>query len=173
MQTHRYLSAGLLMLVLAGTATTVATAQTAPAVPEPPTAQAPADRADFRGGRGEHGHRGGSRGHGGGEMFRTLFDAVDADGDGSVTQVEVDSYRTARVTEADASGDGALSIEEFDTLYREFTRPRMVDAFQELDADGDGVVSAEEMDSRIARLVERLDRNGDGSVTLPGPADDH
>jgi Ca2+-binding EF-hand superfamily protein len=172
MQTSRYLSAGLLTLGLAGTATTFATAQAAPAVPEPPAVQASADRADFRGGRGDHEHRGGSRGHGGGEMFRTLFEAVDADGDGSVTQVEVDAYRTARVTEADASGDGALSIEEFDTLYRAFTRSRMVDAFQELDSDGDGVISTEEMDTSVTRLVERLDRNGDGSVTLPGPGDD-
>lgn len=114
------------------------------------------------------GHRGG--GFGGGEMFRTLFDAVDANGDGTVTQDEVEAYRTARLAEVDASGDGALSIEEFDTLYREFTRSRMVDMFQELDADGDGVISAEEMDTRVSRMFERMDRDGDGALTLQRPS---
>ncbi|MDK3074602.1 hypothetical protein QO034_16030 [Sedimentitalea sp. JM2-8] len=124
-------------------------------------------RADFR--HGDRGHgRGGHGGHhrGGPEMFRTLFMQVDADGDGSVTQVEIDTFRAAKVGEADTSGDGALSIEEFDTLYREFTRSRMVDAFQDLDADGDGVISAAEMDSRFGDIVERMDRDDDGALTL-------
>ncbi|MEM7487753.1 MAG: EF-hand domain-containing protein, partial [Pseudomonadota bacterium] len=125
--------------------------------------------ADFRGDRGGRhgrGHRGGMRG---GEMFRDVFDAADADGDGTVTQAEIDAYRDARVSEVDVSGDGALSIEEFDTLYRDLTRSRMVDAFQALDADGDGQISAEEMDRRVARFVERMDRDGDGALTLQRP----
>jgi Ca2+-binding EF-hand superfamily protein len=95
-----------------------------------------------------------------------LFEEIDADGDGAVTQAEIDAFRAAKVAGADTSGDGALSIEEFDTLYREFTRWRMVRAFQELDTDGDGVISQAEMDRRFGRVVEQMDRDGDGALTL-------
>ncbi|MEO0916497.1 MAG: hypothetical protein AAFY31_05875, partial [Pseudomonadota bacterium] len=53
-----------------------------------------------------------------GELFRDVFDAADANADGAVTPDEVEAYRAARIGEVDASGDGALSIEEFDELYR-------------------------------------------------------
>ncbi|WP_299788505.1 EF-hand domain-containing protein [uncultured Marivita sp.] len=171
MKSSKALPIGFLVLALAGTGAMVATAQTAPVAPDALSADAQMTRADMRGDRdgrgGRDGHRGGHRGGGfGGEMFRTVFDAADADGDGSVTQAEIDAYRAAQIGAVDASGDGALSIEEFDELYRSFTRSRMVDAFQSLDSDGDGQIAPEELDTRIARMVERLDRDGDGALTL-------
>ena len=174
MKRSNYLPVGFLALALAGSGAMIATAQTAPVAGNQASADAQVIRADHRGDRGRGGRhmRGGHHGkhrhggHGGGEMMRTLFDAVDADGDGTVTREEVDTYRASRLAEVDASGDGALSIEEFDTLYREFTRSRMVDMFQDLDADGDGVISAEEMDTRVSRMFDRMDRDGDGALTL-------
>lgn len=119
-------------------------------------------------GKGErHGARGERFGrHGGGEMMRALFAKVDANGDGSVTQAEIDTYRAGKLAEVDTSGDGALSIEEFDTLYREMTRLQMVRAFQRLDTDGDGVISPAEMDARFGHIVQRMDRNGDGALSI-------
>ncbi|WP_068114374.1 EF-hand domain-containing protein [Tropicimonas marinistellae] len=150
-----------------GSGTLVATAQdtTAPDQAAKARSDTPLVRTDFKGGKRGHGggHFGGRIGS---EMFTTLFNQIDANNDGSVTQEEVDAFRAAKVSEADASGDGGLSIEEFDTLYREFTRSRMVDAFQDLDADGDGVISVEEMDARFGDVVERMDRDDDGALTL-------
>ncbi|WP_158448492.1 hypothetical protein [Jannaschia rubra] len=149
----------------------MATAQTAPADPNRPAAETRAemrgDRGEMRGDRGDRGHRGGRQAgrHGGSGMFAAVFADIDADGNGSVTQAEIDAYRAMKVGEADASGDGALSIEEFDTLYREFTRSRMVDAFQNLDADGDGVITDGEMDARFGDIVKRVDRDDDGALT--------
>ena len=191
MTRSRTLRAGALAIVLAGAATLGASAQVAPATPTPPEAQVP-DRADpdhrveVRGdrhgprGKGHHHHgardgRDGPRGHrgfgasAGPGMMQTLFAEVDADGDGRVTQDEIDAFRAAKVRAADTSGDGALSIEEFDTLYREFTRSRMVDAFQDLDANGDGMIDKAEMDARLTRIKARMDRDGDGVLTLRGP----
>ncbi|RKF16687.1 hypothetical protein D6850_03870 [Roseovarius spongiae] len=173
MKRSNYLPVGFLALALAGSGAMIATAQTAPAAGDQASADAQVIRADYRGDRdrgarhmrGKH-HGKHRRGGFGGEMMRTLFDAVDADGDGTVTREEVDSYRASRLAEVDASGDGALSIEEFDTLYREFTRSRMVDMFQHLDADGDGVISRDEMDTRVSRMFDRMDRDGDGALTL-------
>lgn len=166
----KFITAGVLVLAMGSTAAFVATAQTAETEQAERGAQAEMVKADHRGGdRGKHKSRGHRGGRGGGEMFRTLFEAVDVDGDGTVTIEEINAYRDARVAEVDASGDGSLSIEEFDVLYRDFTRSRMVDAFQRLDADGDGVISPEEMNTSISRMVERMDRDGDGSLTLQRP----
>lgn len=165
MTKHVSIAAGVLALGLGAAAATGLVAQAQPGVVDMPV------RAEHRGdAEGWHGHR---RSHGGarlgGELARGLFDAVDRDGDGTVTAAEIDAYRDARLTETDSDGDGALSLEEFDALYRSITRPRMVDAFQSLDADGNGIVTRAEMDTRIARLVERLDRDGDGALTLQRP----
>lgn len=119
-------------------------------------------QTDFR---GEHGPRGdqGPRGMRG--MFQQVMTEVDADGDGAVTQVEIDTFRSALVEGADTSGDGNLTIEEFETIFAEMVRDHMVDAFQDLDGDGDGNVTAAEMDARFGGIVERMDRNGDGALS--------
>ncbi|WP_198662730.1 EF-hand domain-containing protein [Primorskyibacter marinus] len=175
MKNSRFLTIGLLTLALSGAGTNVALAQTSGNDAETAAPQTRAERveapSDRSAKRREYNHKGrrGNRtfwGRGGSEIFRTLFNEIDADGDGAVTQEEVDAYRATKVGEADTSGDGALSIEEFDTLYREFTRSRMVDAFQKLDANGDGVIDADELDTRFRDIVERMDRDGDGALTL-------
>ncbi len=167
MKTSNLIQAGFLITLMAVSGAVVATAQDRPEV-NPQAQDAKPAKAEYRGDghrRGHGGHHGFGR-RGGGEMFRNIFVAVDADGNGAVTQEEVDAFRAAKLTEADASGDGALSIEEFDTLYREFTRFLMVDAFQEMDADGDGMIGSDEIDIRLEGVVERMDRDGDGALTL-------
>jgi hypothetical protein len=113
------------------------------------------------GGEGR-GHRGGMMG---GEMFRTLFTEADADADGSVTADELAALRAAKVGAADANTDGALSLEEFQTLWLDAMQPRMVDAFQHVDADGDASITAVEVDDVVANLIARLDGNGDGVIS--------
>lgn len=188
MKTSRMLPIGFLSLVLAGTGTMVANAQTAPVPPAPPQAQdqtrpqpsvpSRGDGSDSRDGqRGKHdghgkrhgrgpGDRGDVHGRGSSELFQQMFTQIDTDQDGRITQAEIDTFRAAKVGTADASGDGALSLDEFDTLYRELTRTRMVRAFQSLDADGDGVITAAEMDTRFGSLVDRMDRDGDGALSV-------
>jgi len=129
-----------------------------------PATSAQAIKADFRWQRGD----GYGRGFGkrrGSDMMQQLFGQIDADDDGSITQEEVDTFRANQLSATDTSGDGALSIEEFDTIYRELTRMRMVRAFQRLDSDGDGTISPEEMDARFGAIVKRMDRNGDGAIS--------
>ena len=59
-----------------------------------------------------------------------------------------------------------MSLEEFAALWHETTRPLTVRAFQTLDTDGDAVVSRAEYDRPLAQLVERLDRDGDGALSM-------
>ncbi len=147
--------------------TAVATAQNAPAdgTNAARAASAQVMNAEF-GGHGKHGRGHGFGGRGGSGMMQQIFTRMDSDGNGAITQEEVDTFRAAQVAAADASGDGALSIDEFDTAYRDLTRSKMVRAFQRLDADGDGSISAAEMDAQIGTLVERMDRNGDGALSM-------
>jgi EF hand len=125
-----------------------------------------ASLADGRGGHGYHGH-----GHHGGwggpgtERGARLFEQFDADGDGVVTQVEIDEVRSSRLAEFDANNDASLTLEEYQALWLDAMRERMVDQFQAHDDDGDGLVTVEEFGERYSSMARRLDRNDDGQVT--------
>jgi len=95
-----------------------------------------------------------------------MFQAVDADGDGKLTQAEIDKALNDRHAVHDADGDGNLSLEEFAGLWHETTRPLTVRAFQMLDTDGDAVVTRAEFDRPLADIVQQLDRDGDGSLSM-------
>lgn len=110
-------------------------------------------------GRWHHGHWGGGRAY---EMFETF----DADGNGEVTQAEVEQVRNERFSRFDADGDQSLSLEEYQALWMDAMRERMVDRFQRHDDDGDAAVTAEEFAEPFGRIVQRLDRDGDGAVTM-------
>ena len=103
----------------------------------------------------------GKRGHG----AMRMLERYDTDGDGALTQAELDQGRAAQLAEFDANGDGALSLDEFETLWQDFMRERMVDRFQDLDADGDSGVTLDEFQRPFAKMVERFDRNDDGKLS--------
>lgn len=94
-----------------------------------------------------------------------LFDRFDTDKDGGVTQEEVDKSRAGALSRHDADGDGTLSLKEFEALWLEMVRERMVDRFQHLDRDGDAVVTAEEFAMPTDGIVARMDQDDDGRVT--------
>jgi Ca2+-binding EF-hand superfamily protein len=112
-------------------------------------------------GGGWGGHHG--WGDGGGMGF---FEHFDANQDGRITQAEVDEVRRSQLTEFDQNGDGSLALEEYQALWLDAMRERMVDRFQAHDDDGDGMVTVEEFGERFDRMVSRLDDNDDGAVTV-------
>ncbi len=93
-----------------------------------------------------------------------LIERFDADGDGIVTQAEIDTARAAELAAFDADGDGNLTLEEYQAYWLDRFYERMVDAFQELDANGDGEITVEEFNAGLANIVARLDQNGDGGL---------
>ena len=95
-----------------------------------------------------------------------MIGTVDTDGDGMISQAEIDQVLAARVAAHDANGDGSLGLEEFASLLHESTHPFTVVTFQNLDTDGDGAITGEELDNIFANIVARLDRNGDGGLSM-------
>lgn len=124
-------------------------------------------------GKGERhmrGHRSAGRG------LDRLIEAFDADGDGGVTQEEIMTARETRLSEFDANNDGSLDLSEYEALWLDAMRERMVDRFQAHDDDGDGMVTVEEFNEDFARVVERRDRNDDGvldSEDIRRPSGEH
>ncbi|KKN44179.1 hypothetical protein LCGC14_0695810 [marine sediment metagenome] len=129
--------------------------ETAPVQVEENAQTAKMTRADFSMDRS---------GRGAGRMLGQIMQQADANGDGALTQPEIDTFRAGLVEGADSSGEGNISLDEFEAIYLDLSRNRMVDAFQKLDADGDGVVTQAEMDNRFGNVVERMDRNDDGQL---------
>jgi len=137
----------------------------APPVPGKPQAdEAKVQTANYRhhghgkGRRDRRGHDDGMRG-----IYR-LIETFDTDGDGSVTQEEIVTMRETRLSEFDANKDGRLDLSEYQALWLDAMRERMVDQFQAHDDDGDGLVTVEEFNEQFANLVKRRDRNGDGVI---------
>ena len=95
-----------------------------------------------------------------------MFDEIDADGDGRLTQDEIDALRNDRHAAHDANGDGNLDLGEFAGLWHETTHPVTVRVFQMLDTDGDAVITRTEYDRPLADIVTLLDRDGDGGLSL-------
>lgn len=113
-------------------------------------------------GYGGHGPKGGRRGE---RRFERLLESYDSNEDGKLTQAEIDGVRAERLARFDSDGDGSLTLQEYEALWLDAMRERMVDRFQSHDDDGDGRVTAEEFGERFSNLVARRDRDGDGELT--------
>ncbi|GAB4226301.1 MAG: hypothetical protein Kow0032_03660 [Methyloligellaceae bacterium] len=103
-------------------------------------------------------HMGGHMGH----KFARLMERFDSDGDGKLTQEELNKSRTQLLEKFDSDKDGELSLAEFEKLWLDVMRRRMVRSFQRLDEDGNAQVTLDEFLKPYGDIVERLDRNDDG-----------
>ena len=119
------------------------------------------------GGHGPMGMMGGIHGFG-----HEMIQSVDTNGDGSLSQEEISAAIDARFAEFDTDKNGSFSLQEFEALWAEITRPAAVRAFQFLDPDGDAAIAKAELDDRFDEMVSRFDRNEDG-VLSPDDRPEH
>lgn len=120
--------------------------------------------ASYRGHESGNKHHGSKRQMMGAQMGK-MFEENDLNKDGAVTQNEVDTNRKQKLEKYDTDKDGALSLGEFENLWLDHMRPRMVDGFQRLDNDGSGKVTIEEYVAPFAKIIDRHDSNDDGKIT--------
>lgn len=107
-------------------------------------------------------------------MNGALFGNLDANGDGQVTPQEAKAGREAALKKYDANGDGNLSLTEFQALYNQAVREKMVDRFQALDGDGDGQVTAAEVTApadKLAQMQKAANARKQGQGNMQGQSD--
>jgi Ca2+-binding EF-hand superfamily protein len=92
-----------------------------------------------------------------GPQLAEMFAGIDTDSNGKVTQEELAAHRAAMFAAFDANGDGNLNSEEL--AARQLAR------------------FTESLPDRTARILERQDDNGDGSLSVDemgeGPMENH
>lgn len=107
-------------------------------------------------------------GHHGGPfrmIMHEMLGGIDTNRDSGLSQDEVNAAVSGRYAQFDGNKDGKLSLDEFQSLWADLTRPIAVRAFQFLDPDGDAAVARAEVDQRFGSLVARFDRNNDGKLS--------
>ncbi|KAL2016602.1 hypothetical protein VTK56DRAFT_3259 [Thermocarpiscus australiensis] len=126
-------------------------------------------------------------------QYKEVFEVFDRDGSGVITADELGhvmrelglhpSNRELQdlINEADVSGDGALSFDEFLAVMshsaRELdTEQELLNAFRVFDQDGSGSISSEELRSvleslgedltedEVSEMIKLADRDGDGHI---------
>ena len=93
--------------------------------------------------------------------MKRILERFDTNSDGKLTQDEISQAQTTRLKQFDTDSDGQLSLEEFQALWVQEKRNRMVDRFQKLYDDGDAVVT----EAEFLAPFEGVDRDGDGEIT--------
>lgn len=110
------------------------------------------------------------------QSFPTLATILDTNGDGGISQQELDAYLTQRFTFLDPDGNGMVTREEFrsaeerdKTLQRQ--KQEYLDrTFGRLDSDSDGMLSKNEILTGAAQRFKRADADGDGLITAEDAA---
>ncbi len=107
--------------------------------------------------------------HGGPQV---MFDLMDTNKDGIVTQDEAAAHRASIFKKLDRNGDGYLeNAEERLGRFKRHARKkihraeRKADRQLALDTNKDGKVSLKEFEAKSSPMFEKLDRNGDGTIT--------
>jgi Ca2+-binding EF-hand superfamily protein len=92
-----------------------------------------------------------------------MLEAMDGNGDGSITRAEAEQARAAVFDRADANGDGSISQSEREAIQgANANSGRMFDG---ADTNDDGAISRAEMMSRPYRAFDFLDRNHDNVLS--------
>lgn len=122
----------------------------------------PASADDDRGPRYEQ------RGEDGAFRAGQRFARADSDGNRALSLEEFQAAGLERFTLADADGNGAITLEEIVAARAQAMQERMERRaermLERLDADGDGVITLEEATERGEAEFARLDADGDGEL---------
>ena len=119
-------------------------------------------------------HEGGKRG----PQQRFDFDAADTNSDGTLSRAEIMAHAEGRLTGFDANSDGMIDRDEFTAGMAEHRgnkwagrkgkrgEKRAGRVLERMGANEDGEIVIEEFTGNMAdRIIERMDADGDGSIS--------
>jgi|GEM_PF-659286 len=114
--------------------------------------------------------KGGGHGAGGGQNQRPSFDVLDADGDGNLTVAEFRAHAMGSFADHDLDGDGLLTAQEMGEAAAgrasERAATKIARMIEFRDANGDGALSSDEMAGNAGeRIFGRMDADGDGVIS--------
>jgi len=103
-------------------------------------------------------------------MLAEMFEKIDVDADGEVTEAELDAHRAAEFTAADTDANGSLDAAELTAHHMaraaEMAADRTARMIEARDSDGDGVLSAAETaEGPAKRHFARLDADSNGALS--------
>ncbi len=106
----------------------------------------------------------------GGPRERVDFETLDTDGNGEVTQTEMQARANARFADADADGNGSLSRSELLARAERANETRVDRMIKRLDANEDGALSEEELRAGrrgqgANRFFARADTDNSGGIS--------
>jgi len=100
------------------------------------------------------------------------FGTLDTDNNGEITLEEMQGSALARFTAADTDGDGFLSQAELEASVQERAQDRSAERvsrmLERMDANSDGQLSPDEMQDRRrdpARFFDRIDADNSGGIS--------
>ena len=103
-----------------------------------------------------------SGGHGHGPQID--FETMDRDGDGQITQAELQAMGEAHFADADTDNDGFLSAAELEAQAMARAAQHAARMMERMDANGDGKVTREEFMQGHDAMFDAMDTNGDGVI---------
>ena len=94
------------------------------------------------------------------------FEALDADGDGRITEDEMAARHAARF-DVDADGDGRVTAAEIEARITSRAAERAARMVARMDRNDDGVLGPEELQPRRGggRIFARIDADDDGAIS--------
>lgn len=96
-----------------------------------------------------------------------MFEELDTDSNGEISQAELQARGAARFAEADGNGDGFLSAEEIAAAGQSNAARRAERMIEHLDANDDGQLSQDELRGRRdpGEMFARLDEDESGGIS--------
>lgn len=99
-------------------------------------------------------------------LHRVPFATLDIDGNGEITESELESRAKFRFEDMDSNGDGLLSRDELKNSQPEASGKRVDRMLKRFDDNEDGALSQDEMPSQGAKkLIERADTDKSGGIS--------